>query len=253
MKDNGKTIKELRVKAGYTQKSLAEALDVTDKAVSKWERGICSPDISLVPKLSLLLDADMDLLLSESSEVNEWAGVIDVSNCDFSRIIHDKPLVNYLLVHFLLIGIRKIYVLTDKKNEQFLMSAKFTEMGFNFHFSTPGHENLMVLNYPWFLFGSDLSQQFQGAMMSKRCIKLVPENQKPVFFFIPKKYSDLYAKNRERALEQCTNRTLGRGMICFDMGDNVKQKDVANFVRTYQQNSGLLIGNIEEIAIRQYR
>lgn len=35
--DTGKHIQELRIKAGYTQRTLADALHVTDKAISKWK------------------------------------------------------------------------------------------------------------------------------------------------------------------------------------------------------------------------
>lgn len=41
-------IQETRKARGMTQKQLAEKLNVTDKAVSKWERGIGCPDISVV-------------------------------------------------------------------------------------------------------------------------------------------------------------------------------------------------------------
>lgn len=36
----GKTIKELREKRKITQKELAESINVSDKAVSKWETGV---------------------------------------------------------------------------------------------------------------------------------------------------------------------------------------------------------------------
>ena len=36
----GKFIREIRKEKGFTQKELAEQLGITDKAVSKWERGI---------------------------------------------------------------------------------------------------------------------------------------------------------------------------------------------------------------------
>ena len=35
-----------------TQKDLAERLHITDRAVSKWERGLCAPDISLLESLA---------------------------------------------------------------------------------------------------------------------------------------------------------------------------------------------------------
>ena len=66
MKETGRLIKECRIRAGYTQVSLAEVLHVTDKAISKWERGICLPDVTLLPKLSLLLDVDLDLFISKT-------------------------------------------------------------------------------------------------------------------------------------------------------------------------------------------
>ena len=36
-----------RKKAGMTQQALADQLHVTDKAVSKWERGLCYPDLTI--------------------------------------------------------------------------------------------------------------------------------------------------------------------------------------------------------------
>lgn len=48
---------------GLTQKALAGELGVTDKAVSKWERGLSCPDITLLPKLAELLGATTSELL----------------------------------------------------------------------------------------------------------------------------------------------------------------------------------------------
>lgn len=241
MNETGKIIQDLRVKAGFSQKTLAKALHITDKAISKWERGICLPDVTLLPKLSLLLDTDIDVFVSKTIKQEEWVGSIDISNCDFSQPVYDKPLVYYLLSHYLLLGITKIHVLTSEDNRQFLQSEKFSDFGLEFLFSMPIKQNVMTLSHPWFLFGSDLTQQFQGAMLANRNVNLVPENQEPVFFF----------SHRDADSKKAASRTLGRGMICLDMGDYDKVLDVASFVRTYQQNSGLLIGSLEEIAYRQ--
>ena len=57
-------IAELRKEKGMTQKDLAEQLGLTDKAVSKWERGLSCPDISLLSKLALVLGVTANELLS---------------------------------------------------------------------------------------------------------------------------------------------------------------------------------------------
>ncbi|MBU3806098.1 MAG: helix-turn-helix domain-containing protein [Candidatus Fournierella pullistercoris] len=44
---------------GLTQKQLADRLSVTDKAVSKWERGLGFPDIKLLEPLSQALDVSI--------------------------------------------------------------------------------------------------------------------------------------------------------------------------------------------------
>ena len=47
----GSYIAEKRKKLGMTQKQLAEKLGKSDKSVSKWERGICLPDVSVYLEL----------------------------------------------------------------------------------------------------------------------------------------------------------------------------------------------------------
>ena len=246
MNETGKIIQELRINAGFTQKTLADALHITDKAVSKWERGLCLPDVTLLPKLSLLLDVDMDVLIAKSIEQEEWIGVIAIQHCDFSQIIYDKPLVYYLLIHYLLLGITKIHVLTDEVNRKYLKGQVFKDLGFDFYFDKPEAANMMILNHPWFLFGSDLTQQFRGAMLSERNVKLVPENQEPVFFF---SHGNAYFSDPKKFMKSAAKRTLGRGMVCLDMSDYDKSLDVANFVRIYQQNTGLMIGDLHEVVV----
>lgn len=57
-------IQETRKARGMTQKQLAEKLNVTDKAVSKWERGIGCPDISLLSPLAEALQVSTGALLN---------------------------------------------------------------------------------------------------------------------------------------------------------------------------------------------
>lgn len=65
----GQFISELRKQKKMTQKQLAEKLNVTDKAVSKWERGLACPDISLLtPVADILGITTSELLNGERKE-----------------------------------------------------------------------------------------------------------------------------------------------------------------------------------------
>ena len=60
----GKFIAECRKNANLTQMQLAEKLDITDKAVSKWERGVAMPDSSIMLELCDILRISVNELLS---------------------------------------------------------------------------------------------------------------------------------------------------------------------------------------------
>ena len=59
----GTYIAENRKQMGMTQAQLAEHLHVTDKAVSKWERGLSYPDVTLLEPLADVFGISIDLLL----------------------------------------------------------------------------------------------------------------------------------------------------------------------------------------------
>ena len=60
----GRFIAECRKKAGLTQMQLAEKLGITDKAISKWERGMAMPDTSIMLELCDILGINVNELLS---------------------------------------------------------------------------------------------------------------------------------------------------------------------------------------------
>ena len=66
-----KNISELRQKAGMTQMELAERLNYSDKAVSKWERGESVPDVSVLYEISRLFGVTVDRLVTEQDESGE--------------------------------------------------------------------------------------------------------------------------------------------------------------------------------------
>lgn len=59
----GQIISKLRKERNMTQKDLAERMNVTDKAVSKWERDLSCPDVGSIPKLARELGVSVETLL----------------------------------------------------------------------------------------------------------------------------------------------------------------------------------------------
>ena len=70
----GTLIRRLRTQQGLTQRQLADELEVSDKAVSKWERGQGCPDVSLLPRLAQTLGVEVEGLLSGELFENEQTG-----------------------------------------------------------------------------------------------------------------------------------------------------------------------------------
>ena len=64
----GERIKELRRRDGRTQEALASALGVTAQAVSRWEKGICYPDMTLIPSIANYFGVSIDELFGYDNE-----------------------------------------------------------------------------------------------------------------------------------------------------------------------------------------
>ena len=67
----GSLIYRLRKEKGYTQLQLADILNISDKTISKWERGQGCPDISLLKSLSEVFGIDMEKLLAGELDENK--------------------------------------------------------------------------------------------------------------------------------------------------------------------------------------
>lgn len=70
----GKLIFQLRKENHMTQLQLADQMNISDKAVSKWERGLGCPELSLLPDLSRIFNVDLEKLLSGELNANEIQG-----------------------------------------------------------------------------------------------------------------------------------------------------------------------------------
>ena len=80
MKSIGETIASLRKKKGMTQNELAEKMNVTDKAVSKWERDLSCPDVNTISRLAEVLDTSVDELLQAKNKEYSNSKLKDLIN-----------------------------------------------------------------------------------------------------------------------------------------------------------------------------
>ena len=84
--DTGKFIASCRKEKGLTQAQLAEKLNVTDRAVSKWETGKCMPDSSIMLELCNILDITVNELLSgERIEMNHYEEKVNENLIELKR------------------------------------------------------------------------------------------------------------------------------------------------------------------------
>ena len=73
-KETGKLIRSLRISKKLTQLQLAQILCVSDKTVSKWERGLGMPDVSLISKIADIFDTTAERILNGNTEKNKYNG-----------------------------------------------------------------------------------------------------------------------------------------------------------------------------------
>lgn len=185
----GKAIKLLRIKNGLTQSELAKLINVTDKAVSKWERGIGIPDISLITKLAFVLNVDVNNILEGNVYylAHEWKGVLICGNYGIKNNIYGKPSVYFSIGYFILAGIKDIYIYSNYSDLKYLKDqiGDGKQWGIRIYYYDKENEEeisnktMVVYNVP-FIYGQGLTRYFQRAM-SNNCdyvLLTIPYNNK---------------------------------------------------------------------------
>lgn len=117
----GSIICEARKKLNMTQKELADKVYVSDKAVSKWERGICFPDISVLIPLTEVLGISLyDLLKGEKmnkKDVEETLkDAINYSNDEIEREKKKYTLIS--IISILIIAIASVCIIIVSNNSK---------------------------------------------------------------------------------------------------------------------------------------
>ncbi|NLD47021.1 MAG: helix-turn-helix domain-containing protein [Clostridiaceae bacterium] len=205
----GKAIAYLRKQAGYTQKELAELIGISDKAVSKWERGVGLPDIAYLGRLAVLLDTDTDSLLAGDamSHGKRWSGLLIFPKNSYdvkaSTQVYGKPVVNFLLSYFLLAGIKNIVVAGSEEDKDYLDSefGDGNKIGINLSCLDDFYDidsvidcsNVMVVFGRTFIYGASMTRLFRRAMANNdratvlSIPKSVEDNLQRLYFDVNKK------------------------------------------------------------------
>lgn len=87
----GKFIKERRNLKNITQSSLASILGITDRAISKWENGICMPDVGTIPEICKILDITVnDLFSGEIVKMKDYDKKLEENLLDLAKKEEDQ-------------------------------------------------------------------------------------------------------------------------------------------------------------------
>ena len=118
----GKFIAQTRRKKGLTQAQLGEMLGISDKAISKWERGINAPDISALQSLSDALGVTIaEILLGEEIKTTittEEANNLTLSGIGFYKKIFRRRYTKIIgiligIILLLSVGFSYLYLFTN--------------------------------------------------------------------------------------------------------------------------------------------
>lgn len=152
----GKYIAFKRKEQGLTQKQLAEKLNMSDKSVSKWERGICLSDVSVYLELCKILDISINEFLAgedipkETIEQKAEENIIQITKDNKNKQKYLKKIIRLLIVMLVVfIFITSIFIykkLTQPQNYIEPYLEKSTEMQTaNMLSSHPG--NILLFHY----------------------------------------------------------------------------------------------------------
>lgn len=108
----GGRIAALRKARGMTQKELAESLHISDKSVSRWERGETAPDLSLLPALAEQLDVSLDELLSGRKPALQTAAPSEAFSAGLvCRSMRAQGICTILAAALSLLGLAGLFIL----------------------------------------------------------------------------------------------------------------------------------------------
>ena len=247
----GRSIAFLRKRYRMTQRALADCLHISDKAVSKWERGLAIPDVSLLGRLSVLLDTDIESILEgniASFDVR-WDGVLDMNysqGISASTLLYDKPVVYLQLSYFMLAGITDISILGKASDMEWVKAqlADGGSLGISLRYgeeraSDEHIAGTMRIRGLSFLYGKDLTKSFRrilyGAPQSYTL-----ENYQGAGLGIQ--------FDRAQEIHKRIALKLERGILAFPIASHQELHTASSIIHLIQESMNEHIGSLSEIA-----
>lgn len=282
VKKIGEAIRHLRIKEGFTQKDIAEYLDISFQAVSKWERGLCVPDAAYLVKLAEYLNVELDDLLEGNIKYldDEWCGWLVLPDCDYLTIGY-KPLIEVLLGYFMLAGIKEITVQgSHSVLEQVMrhipdgniygLQIRYTCKREKIDF---GDRNVMIIKEAIFLYGANLTKYFWRAMTRRNGVSVLTVEQKngeskdriaynkqkvarksksgncymlPVYF-VPTRFVKLYCHGMLINEKVLFAEPTARGLVNSVVNSESDLQDIEVFIKVVENMTGEKVYDLIEI------
>ena len=174
----GKTIKELRVNKGLSQKDVANICNITAPAVSKWERGESIPDISSLESISHLFGVTINEIINSKAEIKIIANKKDLL---YKIVI---SVLSIILITFIIVGIA--YLGEFKDYLEFNNETENTE--FNDPVTTQFIEQS---NIPYHLYYEATEHQFVQGEISDWIVDVFIQEPDLYTYFISEERPDL--------------------------------------------------------------
>lgn len=228
----GKLIAKARKEKGYTQQELANFLFVTDKAVSKWERGLSLPDSNTSLKMSTILDMDVEQLIPRNN-FEGWVGsiILNETNFIYKENVGGQTVFEHLVSIFALLKIKKIYVKCS--DNSFIKKLNLEKYGIEifYNVSAPIYK-VVEIEDNFILYGANLTRWLESLTSLDSTINIQFSDS-----FIPLKIKNGF---------KITNKKLGRGYIYLLLSkENIKQAD--NLVSSINSALNINLNSLSDI------
>jgi transcriptional regulator with XRE-family HTH domain len=138
-------ISDLRRKNGMTQLDLAEKLNYTDKAISKWERGESLPDVLVLKSIADLFGVTVDYLLEEEHPIPAADHAEDEDAARKQQSIRTRGFVTGMSILLVWLVATVLFMIAD------MASVDMVDQWLVFMYAVPASMVLwLVLNSVWF-------------------------------------------------------------------------------------------------------